>query len=303
MTSPPADAASSQSACDRPGAANDPPPDTGLSPAQCEALVRAIEAAPAVQRRHQFFIWSQGPLQSLLPHRVAVCGAYQRQRNELDFDAFHSVVLPGDALALLGNGRSALMRDLSRTWVNGGGRALRIDLARACKPSRAIANGAAGCAGPERELLLACGLGQWLVHGVSRPERAHEIESLFLFATPGARSTREHALRLELLLPLLHSVWRRVQALESNVRRPGPPSSHEGRKQSVLSARERQILAGLCKGLSNQHVGERLGISPLTVKNHVQSILRKLGAANRTEAVARAMSLRLSGGEAPDLLP
>ena len=40
-------------------------------------------------------------------------------------------------------------------------------------------------------------------------------------------------------------------------------------------------------------IGTQLGISPLTVKNHVQKILRKLGATNRAQAVARAMSMSL----------
>ena len=41
-----------------------------------------------------------------------------------------------------------------------------------------------------------------------------------------------------------------------------------------------------------------LGISPLTVKNHVQSILRKLGVANRTQAVATALNLGLLSHDA-----
>ena len=40
-------------------------------------------------------------------------------------------------------------------------------------------------------------------------------------------------------------------------------------------------------------IGEVLSISPLTVKNHVQKILRKLGASNRAQAVSKALSLGL----------
>ena len=47
------------------------------------------------------------------------------------------------------------------------------------------------------------------------------------------------------------------------------------------------------EGKSNQEIGDQLGISVLTVKNHVQKILRKLGASNRAQAVARAMSMNL----------
>ena len=55
------------------------------------------------------------------------------------------------------------------------------------------------------------------------------------------------------------------------------------------------MLALITRGLSNQQISEKLGISALTVKNHVQKILRKLGAANRAQAVAKAMSMNALG--------
>lgn len=267
------------------------PQPTGLCPSRCEALVRVIEAAPQVRRRHQFFIWSQGSLQDLLPHRLAVCGAYQRRRKELVHDAFHSVVLPEAMLEVLGDGRSALMRSVGNAWVEGGGRALTLEMAPLVG-NEPIAANRADPATAQRGLLLDCGIEQLLVHGVSRPQRPMEIESLFVFATPGARAAPQHALHLELLLPSLHSTWRRVQALEDDLSL-SPSRGGRGPAHGALSAREREILAGLCEGLSNQRVADRLGISPLTVKNHVQTILRKLGVANRTQAVASALSLEL----------
>ena len=55
-----------------------------------------------------------------------------------------------------------------------------------------------------------------------------------------------------------------------------------------LSTRERQVLAEVAAGLSNREIAERLGISPHTAKFFVSSILSKLGAATRTEAVVLA---------------
>jgi DNA-binding CsgD family transcriptional regulator len=46
-------------------------------------------------------------------------------------------------------------------------------------------------------------------------------------------------------------------------------------------------------GKSNHEIGGLLEISPLTVKNHVQKICRKLNAQNRAHAVSRGISLRL----------
>lgn len=60
-----------------------------------------------------------------------------------------------------------------------------------------------------------------------------------------------------------------------------------------LSTRELQVLRLLAKGASNQDVAAALVISLSTVKVHVHRILSKLGAANRTEAVARARAAGL----------
>jgi two-component system NarL family response regulator len=59
--------------------------------------------------------------------------------------------------------------------------------------------------------------------------------------------------------------------------------------RSELTAREHDVLQGITDGLSNKRIADRLGISEGTVKVHVTSILGKLGAADRTEAVTTAI--------------
>jgi DNA-binding NarL/FixJ family response regulator len=56
-----------------------------------------------------------------------------------------------------------------------------------------------------------------------------------------------------------------------------------------LTPREVQVLELLAEGLPNKTIAQRLGISDQTVKFHVSSISGKLGAANRTDAVRRAV--------------
>jgi two-component system NarL family response regulator len=51
-----------------------------------------------------------------------------------------------------------------------------------------------------------------------------------------------------------------------------------------LTARELEILKMVSKGLTNKDIGHALGISSFTVKNHVNSIMEKLGVGDRTEA-------------------
>ena len=61
-----------------------------------------------------------------------------------------------------------------------------------------------------------------------------------------------------------------------------------------LSKREQEVLALLVEGLSNREIAERLVISPGTVRHHVSACISKLGASNRTHAVALAMEHRLT---------
>lgn len=56
-----------------------------------------------------------------------------------------------------------------------------------------------------------------------------------------------------------------------------------------LTPREIQVLELLVEGLSNKKIASHLGISDQTVKFHVAAICGKLGAANRTDAVRRAI--------------
>ena len=61
-----------------------------------------------------------------------------------------------------------------------------------------------------------------------------------------------------------------------------------------LTKREYQVLRHLAFGLSNREIGRSLGISIETVKEHVQNILRKLDAADRTEAAVWAVKRDLA---------
>jgi len=63
--------------------------------------------------------------------------------------------------------------------------------------------------------------------------------------------------------------------------------------RAVLSARECEVLALVVDGCSNREIAEALGIAHNTVKNHLRSILAKLGVKNRVQAAAYAVSQEL----------
>jgi LuxR family transcriptional regulator, regulator of acetate metabolism len=60
-----------------------------------------------------------------------------------------------------------------------------------------------------------------------------------------------------------------------------------GAVDTPLTAREREVINLVSAGATNQEIADALVISESTVKSHVKHILRKLGAANRAEAVSR----------------
>ena len=71
----------------------------------------------------------------------------------------------------------------------------------------------------------------------------------------------------------------------------------EKRREKVedipLTFRETQVLRHIALGLSNKEIGKSLGISVETVKEHVQSILRKIDVTDRTQAAVYAVRRKL----------
>jgi DNA-binding NarL/FixJ family response regulator len=68
-----------------------------------------------------------------------------------------------------------------------------------------------------------------------------------------------------------------------------PSSDQEHAIVEPLTPRETEVLELLAEGLGNKEIAARLNVSEHTIKFHIRSILAKLGASSRTEAVTRGL--------------
>ncbi|HAD96270.1 MAG TPA: helix-turn-helix transcriptional regulator [Cryomorphaceae bacterium] len=83
-------------------------------------------------------------------------------------------------------------------------------------------------------------------------------------------------------------------------RKPSPPAQEPNRgidpqavQASGISPRELEVLQLIAQGLSNKEIANRLFVSETTVKSHVSSLLLKLDAKRRTQAVSNAREKRI----------
>lgn len=74
---------------------------------------------------------------------------------------------------------------------------------------------------------------------------------------------------------------------------PAARERWEALERPSLSRREGEILLLAARGLSNAAIARRLGLSPETVKSHLRQVMGKLGARNRSHAVALAYEFGL----------
>ncbi|MDT8905445.1 regulatory protein, luxR family [Pseudomonas sp. NFACC32-1] len=102
----------------------------------------------------------------------------------------------------------------------------------------------------------------------------------------------------EEVLDALRRVARGEETLNSAVsarllRRMAERGGSAAAQLQALTTRERQVLGLVAGGFSNREIGEKLGIAPGTAKAHVERVIGKLGAADRTQAAVRGIALGL----------
>jgi transcriptional regulator EpsA len=251
----------------------------GLTPDQTFAFLEVVDTSLHITSRQQFFSWLQGSFQYLIPHEVLLCGIRLGNEHEFQFESFISTRYVTDSHVKAVTQQEGVVSRAITSW-------------RCTRRPTFLADGMSpGDFGtyvvPFAELpgvLQEIELRNIAAHGMGNQEGG--ISTFFCFSRITGQINANHAYLLELLVPHLHAVLTRVISNSDN-------TDEMNEVRSPITAREREILQWVHKGKTNWEISVILDISQLTVKNHVQNILRKLNVQSRSHAAVKGSKLGL----------
>lgn len=247
-----------------------------LDAIESEALLLNINAALRVYSRHHLFGWTQGLLQNLVRHELLVCALYSTEPISLRVESVAGPAVDPAHISDMIHQDTLVLPHVIKAWEENQFRPVNMEL-------QAAGTLGAGALGRE---LHKMGAERVVAHGTY--DAFGKPASFFMFACAAGAFGPKQAFVVELIVPFLHQAWLRTQIDQSRSAAGASP-----RGVRLLTAREQEILKWVRIGKSNIEIGVILGLSPLTVKNHVQKILRKLDVQNRTQAVGKALALRI----------
>ncbi len=235
-------------------------------------LALILERAAPIRNREQFFTWTQGVLQTLIPHEILICCVsnvltgdwhkYYSSASRYFKDSHFAGVCAEDGL----------MPRLIQKWMHS---ELPVFMTERVEPGLKNMHFDTGFLPTLRELELR----NAVVHCLRGPDAG--LKSFLCFSRIQGSFSDKLAHSVHLLSPNVVEVLCRVLSAESSIERNGVS----------ISKREQEILQWVRDGKSNAEIAQILELSPLTVKNHIQNIRAKLGVHTRGHAVARAISL------------
>ena len=249
--------------------------DIRLEGEEPSRLAMVIDSSMRVTNEQQFFSWAQCELQYLIPHEILICGIVSGPESEMRCYRFSSTryFRPEHFNEVCDpiNGLFTKLMYLTRKTDS------------PCVLGSCISIG--GCEEVWLPLLESCELKNVAAYGQSGTDG--QIRCYFCFARLADELSPRLVYLLKVLAPILEATFSRVLTQQGIKKQPYFPNTLS------LSRRENQVLYFLMEGKSNQDIAEKMSLSPLTVKNHVQNIMKKLQVNTRGHAVTRGMKLGL----------
>src|SRR3989475_5766097 len=247
-----------------------------LDPLELESLKLIMDASLRVHARHHFFTWTEGLLQTLVKQEALVCALRTAEPMSFHVESFSTSPLDPALLSDVFRRDTSLVPHLTKTWEENFYRPVVCETGSASP----FAQSALG-----REFNR---IGTDTVVGHGTYDAFGKPASFFIFACQSQAMNPKQLYCAELIVPFLHQAWVRTQ-----IDRPVESAAVHAAGAGLLTSREQEVLKWIHLGKSNIAIETIVEISALTVKNHVQKMLRKANAQNRTHAAGKAMALRI----------
>jgi len=249
----------------------------GLSVEKRAVFFEVIEPTQRISNQEQFFQWTRNELQRLFPHGMLACGFGSISKKGVKVQHVMSCNFPQEYLQTLQCPNEMMNSPILSKWMqdkqpilfepNYGG------ITENVVQSAWLDN------------FHRFGLQNLAAHG--QCDVNSQTASYFSFSSIPSPLSPRHAGILKLLVPHLHFALARVVTnLPAKAHKRTPQQSH-------LTGREMVILKWLGYSKTNREIAQELSISEATVKNHIHHILAKLNVNARTQAVTKAIKLKL----------
>lgn len=233
-----------------------------------------------ISNRPNLFNWLQGNFQYLLNHEVMIFGV--KLENDDDYRFEYSAItryFTDNHFIESVKKADGVINQAIKHWND-----MRLPLFYCNALATADYNNFS-VQGINNAILQASELKNFVVHGFG--DDHSKVSTVVVFARIGGKLNATQAQFLELIMPHLHCALVRIFTTKGNY------SLQPNKGLKKITDRESEILQWVQMGKTNWEISTILAISPLTVKNHVQNILRKLDVKNRGQAAAMATKLGL----------
>jgi transcriptional regulator EpsA len=252
----------------------------GLSLEQRVNFMDVISGSLRITQRSHLFNWLQGEFQSLVGHEIMIFGVKSTENEPYYFEYFTSSRYFSDAqFNEVIQQETGLISQVLKLWRK---TSLPLFVNNQDEPMQ---QGNYNVINFDQNSLVNSELKNFVIHGFG--QNHSKLSSIVIFARLHKQANTAYAHMLELIMPHLHCALIRVTSSKNNF------SASPDNLGRLITKRESEVLQWLHMGKTNWEISTILDISPLTVKNHVQNVIRKLSVLNRSQAAVKAAKLGL----------